>query len=347
MTLRLGTRGSALAMAQARLVADSIHAALGESVELVEIVTEGDRSSAPVQKLGVGVFVSALRDALTAKEIDLAVHSYKDLPTAPADGLVIAAVPPREDPRDALVTRDGSTLQTLPSGARVGTGAVRRIAQLRALGRGFDCVPMRGNVDTRLRKVAEGEFDAVVLASAGLRRLGRAPQFTELGQRVTWHSLDTAVMLPAPAQGALAVECRDDDQGLVEQLRRVDDEHTHAAVIAERTLLAVLEAGCSAPVAALAEVVDSRDAIVEGAPGVARIQLWAAVFAPDGSHAIRRGGTAALSDAAGLGSRVAAQLLADGAGSLLEEAPLAPAASQRSLRSDERTLGAGTTGETE
>ena len=164
MTLRLGTRGSALALAQSRLVAAAVEKATGTPVELVEIVTPGDRSSAPVQRLGVGVFVSALRDALAAKEIDFAVHSYKDLPTAPADGLIIAAVPPREDPRDALIARDGMTLTELPTGATIGTGALRRIAQLNALGMGLRTVPIRGNVDTRLRKVADGELDAVVLA---------------------------------------------------------------------------------------------------------------------------------------------------------------------------------------
>ena len=219
-------------------------------MELVEITTAGDRSSAPVADLGVGVFVSALREAVLAKEIDFAVHSYKDLPTAPGEGLHIAAVPPREDPRDVLVARDGLTLTGLPDGARLGTGAVRRIAQIAALGRNITCVPIRGNVDTRLRKVADGELDGVVLARAGLARLGRAAEATEI--------LDPMLMLPAPAQGALAVECRDDDGELRELLASLDDPRTRAAVAAERALLARLEAGCSAPVAALAEIVDGR-----------------------------------------------------------------------------------------
>ncbi len=304
MTLRLGTRGSALAMAQAQLVADQVAERLGESVELVEIVTDGDRSSAPVQRLGVGVFVSALREALHAKDIDFAVHSYKDLPTAPADGLTIAAVPVRDDARDALVSRDGSRLSELGDGIRIGTGAPRRVAQLRGLGLGLVCLPMRGNVDTRLRKVASGEVDAVVLAAAGLRRLGRAAEITEI--------LDPDLMLPAPAQGALAVECRSGDHSLVEQLGCLDDEHTRAAVVAERTLLATLEAGCSAPVAALAVVTDNVD-------GAREIVLRGAVFEPDGRRAIRMTGIGTLTDAAEVGSRLAAELLAEGADQLLGE----------------------------
>jgi hydroxymethylbilane synthase len=305
MTLRLGTRGSALALAQSRLVADSITAAFGEPVELVEIVTDGDRSNAPVPELGVGVFVVALRDALAAKEVDIAVHSYKDLPTAPVDGLTIAAVPAREDPHDALVSADGSTLDKLPTGARIGTGALRRIAQVRALGRGYDCQPLRGNVDTRLRKLANGEVDALILAAAGLRRLGRAAEITQI--------LNPSVMLPAPAQGALAVECRTGDHALVEQLSRLDDEYTRAAVNAERSLLSTLEAGCSAPVAAYAvrTTVDGRPAI----------RLRAGVFAVDGSRAICRTKTGAPSDAIGLGERLATRLLADGADLLLAAMP--------------------------
>jgi len=298
MTLKLGTRGSKLAMAQSGLVAAALSKATGESVELVRIVTEGDRSSAPVQQLGVGVFVSALREALHAKEIDFAVHSYKDLPSAPADGLVIAAVPPREDPRDALVG------QRLGHGVRVGTGAPRRVAQLNALDQGILCVPMRGNVDTRLRRIAEGTVDAVILAAAGLRRLGRASDITEL--------LEPERMLPAPAQGALAVECRDGDHSLVELLASLDDEHSHAAVIAERSLLATLEAGCSAPVAALATVSPRAD-------GAWELNLRGAAISPDGRRAVRSSGTGTLTDAAEVGSRLAAALLADGAAHVLGE----------------------------
>src|SRR5918994_2426326 len=242
--LRLGTRGSALAMAQSGLVATAITERSGRGVELVEITTAGDLSSAPIAQLGgTGVFVSALREALLARDIDVAVHSYKDLPTAPGAGLTIAAVPTREDPRDVLVARDGLTLRELPAGARVGTGAPRRVAQLNALKAGLECVPIRGNVDTRLRKVTSGELDAVVLAHAGLSRLDRAAEVTDV--------LDPQVVLPAPAQGALAVECRSDDTAMVTLLGALDDPHTRAAVVAERALLAALEAGCSAPVGAL------------------------------------------------------------------------------------------------
>jgi hydroxymethylbilane synthase len=295
--IRLGTRASALALAQSRTVAAALRAASGQDVELVEITTTGDRSSAPIPQLGVGVFVSALRDALAGKEIDLAVHSYKDLPTAPADGLVIAAVPPREDPRDALVARDGLTLAQLPPGARVGTGAVRRIAQLAALGLPIETVPIRGNVDTRLRKVSEGELDAVVLARAGLARLGRAHEATEI--------LDPALMLPAPAQGALAVECRADDP-VHSVLSTLDDAVTHAAVDAERALLATLEAGCSAPVAGLAE-----------ATGDGRIHLRGAVLSPDGRVAVRLSRTGTLADAAATGRMLAEDLLRAGADTVL------------------------------
>jgi hydroxymethylbilane synthase len=302
VTVRLGTRASALALAQSRTVAEALTATTGEAVELVEIVTDGDRSSKPVVQLGVGVFVSALREALHAKEIDVAVHSYKDLPTAPADGLVIAAVPERADPRDALVARDGMSLADLPPGSRVGTGAPRRIGQLLALGLGLECVPVRGNVDTRLRKVAEGELDAVVVAVAGLSRLGRASEATEL--------IDPMLVLPAPAQGALAVECRATDTGLVELFGALDDETSRARVTAERALLAALEAGCSAPVAGLADVSETED-------GSWEIYLRGAVLSLDGSRAVRLSGTGSLTDAAGVGARLAAELLDEGADHIL------------------------------
>jgi hydroxymethylbilane synthase len=297
-TLRIGTRASALARTQTEAVAR----ALGVDVEIVPIVTEGDRSPAAITQLGsTGVFVSALRSALLDESIDIAVHSYKDLPTAPAEGIMIAAVPQREDPRDALVARDGMVLGELPSGARVGTGSPRRAAQLRALGLGLEITPLRGNVDTRLRHVSEGQLDAVVLAYAGLRRLGRADVVTEV--------LDPIQVLPAPAQGALAIECRTDDAAALAALSALDDHTARAAVEAERALLATLEAGCSAPVGALAE-------IAEGDNGL-EIFLRGSVTALDGSVAVRLSATGSTTDAAGVGRRLAAELLADGADTMM------------------------------
>jgi hydroxymethylbilane synthase len=281
-------------------VAAALTAATGERVELVEIETAGDRASAPVAQLGVGVFVSALREALYAKEIDFAVHSFKDLPTDPPEALILAAIPERADPRDALVTRDGRLLAELPPGTRVGTGAPRRVAQLLALGQGLVPVPVRGNVDTRLRKLADGEFDALVLATAGLMRLGRfSGEHAEV--------LDPMLMLPAPAQGALAVECRSADTDLIELLARLDDEQTRAAVTAERAMLATLEAGCSAPVAALADVAEEDD-------GSDVIYLRGAAFSLDGGRAVRLSATGPLTSAHEVGRRLAAELLDAGAG---------------------------------
>ncbi len=297
-TLRIGTRGSVLARTQTGTVA----AALGVPYEIVHIVTEGDRSPAAMAQIGgTGVFVSALRTALTDGEIDVAVHSYKDLPTAPAEGITIAAVPLREDPRDALVARDGLVLGELPAGARVGTGSVRRAAQLNALGLGLSIVPLRGNVDTRLGKVIGGELDAVVLAYAGLRRLGREAEVTEI--------LDPIQVLPAPAQGALAIECRGDDRGALEVLAALESPDTRAAVTAERALLAALEAGCLAPVAALAEV-------AEGDHGL-EVFLRGSVTALDGSDAVRLSATGPTTDAEGVGRRLAAELLAEGADTMM------------------------------
>lgn len=312
--LRLGTRGSALALAQSGQVADALRAATGRPVELVEVVTAGDRSNAPVHRLGVGVFVSALRDALMAREIDFAVHSYKDLPTAGHDGLHIAAVPARQDPRDALIARDGRTLAELPPGATVGTGALRRIAQLHALGLQLVTTPIRGNVDSRIRRALgpDADLDAVVLARAGLIRLGRTDEITE--------TLDPMLMLPAPAQGALAVECRVDDPELIELLAVLDHAPTRAAVTAERALLATLEAGCSAPVAAYAE-------LAEGDHGD-EIYLRGAVISPDGARDLRLSRTGTPAEAAQIGKALAADLLDLGADSILDAPKRAGARTQ-------------------
>ncbi|MEO6206226.1 MAG: hydroxymethylbilane synthase [Mycobacteriales bacterium] len=307
--LRLGTRSSALAMAQSGGVAATVIAELGREVELVGVQTQGDLSSAPITTMGgTGVFVAALREALLRGDVDFAVHSYKDLPTAPADGLVIAAVPPRADARDALVARDGLTLGELPEGSRVGTGSPRRAAQLLALGMGLVVVPIRGNVDTRLRKVAEREVDAVVLARAGLARLDRLAEITE--------TIDPLQMLPAPAQGALALECRADDDEVRALLAALDDPDSRAAVDAERALLAALEAGCSAPVGAMAEIAEGDDG--------PEVFLRGLVCAADGSDAIRLSATGSVSDAAGVGRRLAAELLDLGAATFLRNPSTTP-----------------------
>jgi hydroxymethylbilane synthase len=301
--LRLGTRGSALALAQSQQTAAALTAKTGRPVELVRIVTPGDRSGAPIAQLGVGVFVSALRDALLAGEIDFAVHSYKDLPTGEQPGLHIAAVPERVDPRDVLIASDNRTLAELPPGAIIGTGAVRRIAQLRALGLQLQVTPIRGNVDSRIARVLgpEADLDAVVLARAGVVRLGRAAEVTE--------TLDPMLMLPAPAQGALAVECRADDTNLVGLLAALDHAPSRSAVVAERAMLATLEAGCSAPVAAHAELAEGDDGD--------EIYLRGAVISPDGVHAIRLSRTGTPADAAEIGKALAADLLDAGADTLM------------------------------
>ncbi|SEP83437.1 hydroxymethylbilane synthase [Lentzea xinjiangensis] len=300
-TLRIGTRGSALALAQTGTVAEALKAA-GAQVEIVVVKTPGDLSDAPIAQIGIGVFTSALRDALANGEIDVAVHSYKDLPTAPDPRLVIAAVPRREDPRDALVARDGLTLGELPPGSTVGTGSPRRAAQLEALGLGLDVVPLRGNVDTRIGKVRGGELDAVVLARAGIARLGRTNEITE--------NLEPIQMLPAPAQGALAVECRIDDVDAEHLIQStLDDTASRAAVTAERAMLAALEAGCSAPVGALADVVEDLD---DEGKVVYRLSLRGVAATPE-NDLLRASATGDLTEAEGLGRALAAELLDLGA----------------------------------
>jgi hydroxymethylbilane synthase len=311
--LRVGTRRSALALAQSTQVAGRLAEALQRPVELVEIVTAGDRSADAIAQLGgTGVFVTALREALLAGAIDLAVHSLKDLPTAPDPRICLAAVPLREDPRDALVCPAGYALGELPPGARIGTGSPRRTAQLHALGLGFDLVPIRGNVDTRIRKAVEGEVDAVVLARAGLARLDRLAEITEV--------LDPLQMLPAPGQGALAIECRAGDVVLCGDIRTaLDDPPSRMAVAAERALLAALEAGCTAPVGALADTVepDPDDPPGAAVDGVGEIYLRGVAVALDGSITVRLSATGSPRDPEALGRRLAADLLDAGAADLV------------------------------
>lgn len=262
-TVRLGTRRSRLARSQSTAIAQQLAQQTGWRVEIVEVVTEGDVNMTPLASFGgTGVFVSAVRQALLTGTIDIAVHSLKDLPTAEAPGILLAAVPPRVDPADVLVARDGLTLAQLPAGAVVGTGSPRRAAQLRAARPDIEVTGVRGNVDTRIRHVREGRLDGVVLAAAGVRRLGRIDEATDV--------LDGDVMLPAPGQGALAVECRADDAhlsaddaSLRDALRGLHDEDTAVAVHCERAILTRAEAGCSAPIGALARL-DGRTLTITG-----------------------------------------------------------------------------------
>ncbi|GGZ26082.1 hydroxymethylbilane synthase [Streptomyces nitrosporeus] len=314
--LRLGTRRSKLAMAQSGMVADAVREVTGRAVELVEITTYGDISREHLAQIGgTGVFVAALREALLRGEVDFAVHSLKDLPTAQPEGLVLAAVPEREDPRDALVARDGLAFEQLPSGARVGTGSPRRMAQLNAYARShgldIETVAIRGNVDTRINFVRSGELDAVVLAAAGLSRLGRTAEVTDF--------LSPDTVLPAPGQGALAIECAASSTGLAAALAELDDPHTRAAVTAERALLAALEAGCSAPVGALADFRADGQTVNE-------LRLRGVVGSTDGASLVQLSitGSAPTShdDAAALGRELASEMLAKGAAGLMGERAL-------------------------
>jgi hydroxymethylbilane synthase len=304
-TIRIGTRASLLARAQSVIVGTALTDALGVEIELVDVLSAGDVSDRPLTEIGgQGVFVSAVRDAVIAGGVDLVVHSLKDLPTTDDERVRLAAVPVRGDVRDALVARDGLTLGELPAGSRVGTGSPRRAAQLLALGLGLDVVPIRGNVDTRLKKVHAGDLDGVVLARAGLSRIGREDEITE--------TIDPIQMLPAPGQGALAVEVAASASVLADQVRAVlDDLQTRTAVTAERELLRVLEAGCSAPIGALAEVAEGDDG--------PEVWLRGVVAALDGSHTVRLSASGDASDPAAVGRRLAEDLLAEGAAGLMQE----------------------------
>jgi hydroxymethylbilane synthase len=306
--IRIGTRGSLLATTQAGTIRDGL-IARGHAAELVIISTDGDRSAAPIAEIGVGVFTAALREAIADGRVDMAVHSYKDLPTAEDPRFVIAAIPPRADARDALVARDGMVLGELPAGSVIGTSSVRRASQLRALGLGLEIRPLRGNLDTRLNRVSSGDLDGIVVARAGLARIGRLGDITE--------TLEPVQMLPAPAQGALAVECRTGDTWLAELLAEFDDADSREAVTAERALLAELEAGCSAPVGAIAEVVESID---EDGRLFEELSLRGCVAAVDGSDVIRASGIGTPGKARELGLSVAGELFELGARELISDA---------------------------
>jgi hydroxymethylbilane synthase len=285
-----------MAVAQSGNVATLLTERTGRRVEIVGVTTLGDVSREQLAQIGgTGVFVSALRESLLRREVDFAVHSLKDLPTGAPEGITLAAIPPREDPRDALVARNGAKLADLPAGARIGTGSPRRAAQLAVLRGDITCVPIRGNAGTRLAKVRDGELDAVVLAYAGLARIGHTDLVSEI--------FEPDSMVPSPGQGALAVECRADDAELTGLLATIDHQQSRAAVTAERGLLAALEAGCSAPVGAYAALSGTQlrlDAVVLGEKMI-----------------VREHGEADATDAARLGRELAARMLALGAADLV------------------------------
>ena len=295
--LRLGTRKSPMAMIQAGHVAELIRQRTGAGVELVGLTSFGDITRVNLPDIGgTGVFVSALRESLLGGEIDLAVHSLKDLPTGALPGITLAAVPARDDPRDALIGRDGAKLADLPPGAAIGTGSPRRAAQLLLLRPDIRPVPIRGNAGTRLAKVTSGQVDAVVLAYSGLARIGELDRVSQV--------FEPDEMLPAPGQGALAVECRTGDTDLAGLLALVDDPGSRSAVTAERTVLAELQAGCSAPLGAYAA-------------GTGVLHLTAVVVAEDGGLAVRASQSGPPSRAEELGRDVAAELLRLGAGTIV------------------------------
>ncbi|MCC6996242.1 MAG: hydroxymethylbilane synthase [Deltaproteobacteria bacterium] len=314
MKLTIGTRGSALALWQANHVADLLRAREpGLTVELTIIKTKGDKiQDVALAKVGgKGLFVKEIEDALLGREVDLAVHSMKDVPAELPAGLVIAATSLRADARDALCVRAGvaPSLAGLPEGAHVGTSSLRRLCQLRAARPDLRISPLRGNVDTRLRKLEEGSYDAIVLAAAGLDRLGLAGRIAV--------RLPHDVMLPAIAQGALGLETRADDAATIARIRAaLHHDDTAAAVLAERTLLGRLDGGCQTPIAAHATV------------SAGQLALSALIGAPDGSAMVRGQGSGPASDAAAIGARVADELLARGGQKLLAAARAASLAGQ-------------------
>jgi hydroxymethylbilane synthase len=298
--VRLATRASALARAQSGSVARALEAALGCETELVPLTTSGDRlADASLAKVGgKGLFVKEIEEALLDGRADLAVHSAKDLPAGERAGLVLAAFPPRADPRDALVARaPGATLLGLPRGARIGTGSARRASQLLALRPDLEPVPMRGNVDTRLRRLHERELDAILLACAGLERLGRADAIHE--------RIDPAALLPAVGQGTLALQTREGDP-LARELAALDDATTRACLVAERAFLTALEGDCNVPLAAFAEPIAGG-----------RLRLRALLASPDGRALVRCEQDASPADAALAGRRAAAHVLANGGEAIL------------------------------
>jgi hydroxymethylbilane synthase len=302
--LRIGSRGSKLALWQAQHIQQKLREAAGSTgsaaeSEIVIVRTSGDAMpEAPIAAVGTkGVFIKELEDELLAGRIDLAVHSMKDVPTELPGGLIIAAIAKRADPRDCLLSRDGLGLAALPSGAKVGTSSLRRQCQLKRYRGDLEIRDVRGNVDTRIRKMEAGEFDAIVLAKAGIDRLGLASRITE--------TLEPAVMLSAVGQGAMGVEIRADDAETANLVRGLDDSDTHRAVEAERSLLQRLEGGCQVPLGALASIESGR------------LTLDAAVFSADGGESVRRKISGLAEEAESLGKRLAEELLKAGAEAIL------------------------------
>ena len=303
LTIRIGTRGSALARWQAEWVAGQLREKAAVDVQLVTISTAGDRQrQGPIGSIGTqGVFTKEIQGALLDHRVDVAVHSLKDLPTDPVEGLTLAAVPPRESPRDVLVCRENQKLDDLPPASIMGTGSPRRRAQLLNLRADFRVVDVRGNVETRLRKLDEGEFDALVLAKAGLLRLQHEDRITQ--------ELAPELFLSAIGQWALGIEIRRDDTTTQDAVRQLDDPATHRAVAAERSLLARLRGGCLAPVAALAEP-----------SGDGKLFLRAVVLDIDGTHRVDAAAEAPVERAVQLGCDVANELLEQGAAQLIAAA---------------------------
>ena len=305
--LRIGTRGSALALWQANHIAEALHRFHGVETELVRIRTSGDRmQSAPVARINEqlaaesgmkGIFIKEIEDALLAGTVDLAVHSLKDVPAEIPDGLTFPAVTRREDPRDCLISRKGDTLKSLPLGARIGTSSLRRQAQLRHHRPDLDVVDLRGNVDTRLKKLESGEFDAIVLAMAGVKRLGFAERITQI--------LDEDVMLPAVGQGALGIETRANDLRTFDLVASLDDPETHACVTAERAVLRALHGGCQIPLGVL------------GCLRGSELHLEAAVFSAAGSEFVRCSENGPVDQAREIGLRLATALIESGADRIL------------------------------
>jgi hydroxymethylbilane synthase len=306
--LRIGTRGSALALWQANHVRDELARLHGVEAELVRIHTSGDKMrNASVAQInaqigaegsGKGIFIKEIEDALLAGSVDIAVHSMKDVPTETPVGLVFAAIPRREDPRDCLISRQNRVLKGLPAGARIGTSSLRRQAQLRLARPDVHVTDLRGNVDTRLKKLAAGEFDAIVLAMAGVNRLGAGDKVTQV--------FKPDVMLPAVGQGALGIETRADDSGTLALAASLDDVETRGCVTAERALLRELQGGCQVPVGAWARIAADGE-----------LEIEAGVFSPDGTEAVRRSNCGSPSDAEAIGVRLAHALIEAGANRIL------------------------------